>query len=270
MVKSNPWDVAKTRMHAAVEGLHRKDEATREVKDRSREAADVAMIPLDDIRPRPHGDSRPLDDEHVLSLVESCGLLGLLQPLAVDRRNRLVCGGHRLAALTRLRTEAPRLFERHFPDGTVPVRVLAFDAELEPAAARAAELEENERRKAYTRDQVIAFAKKLREDGYRFTVGRPKAGEWALAPTLAQATGVSLRTVRRYLADGNSAENQAPPVVSGRERNEVYMKACASLGRAIQRFRVEAGKSRSEPIRHVLDQCTALEQALDTLAQKPA
>jgi len=267
MAKSNAWDVAKTRMSAAVEGLHRKDEATREVKDRSREAADVAMIPLDNIRSRPHGDSRPLDEEHVLSLVESCGLLGLLQPLAVDSRYRLVCGGHRLAALTRLRTEAPQVFGRHFPDGAVPVRILAFDAELEPATARAAELEENERRKAYTREQVIAFAIKLREDGYRFTVGRPKAGELALAPTLSQATGVSLRTVRRYLADENVDAVQAPPVV--RDKDEAYGKACVSLGRAIQRFRAETGMSRSEPIRRVLTHCTAIEKALEDMSIKP-
>lgn len=268
MAKNNTWDVAKTRMSAAVEGLHRKDEATREVKDRSREAADVAMIPLDDIRPRPHGDSRPLDDEHVLSLVESCGLLGLLQPLAVDRRYRLVCGGHRLAALTRLRTEAPQIFGRHFPDGTVPVRILVFDAESEPAAARGAELEENERRKAYTRDQVIAFATKLREDGYRFTVGRPKAGELALAPTLSQATGVSLRTVRRYLADEHVERVQAQPVVLSRDA--VYGKACKSLRRAIRRFRLEADMSCSESIRQVLIQCSAVELALDALSVKMA
>ena len=266
MAKNNTWDVAKTRMDAAVEGLHRKDEATREIKDRSREAADVAMISLDDIRSRPHGDSRPLDDEHVLSLVESCGLLGLLQPLAVDRRYRLVCGGHRLAALTRLRTEAPQLFARHFPDGTVPVRILAFDAESQPASARAAELEENERRKAYTREQVIAFATKLRKDGYRFTVGRPKAGELALAPTISQATGVSLRTVRRYLADEHVEASQSPPVV--RDRDEVYKKACASLGRAIQRFRTETGLSRSESIRRVLTQCATVEQALEAVSIK--
>ena len=264
MAKNNAWDVAKTRMNAAVEGLHRKDEATREVKDRSREAADVAMIPLNDIGSRPHGDSRPLDDEHVLSLLESCGLLGLLQPLAVDRRYRLVCGGHRLAALTRLRTEAPQIFSRHFPDGMVPVRILAFDAESEPAAARAAELEENERRKAYTRDQVVAFAMKLREDGYRFTVGRPKAGELALAPTLSQATGVSLRTVRRYLSDEHVDAGKAPSVV--RDSDAIQGEACVSLGRAIERFRTIVEMSRSEPIRRVLSQCAALEQALEGLS----
>jgi len=47
------------------------------------------------------------------------------------------------------------------------------------------------------------LAQSLREGGYRFNVGRPKPGETALAPTLAVATGISLRTVRRYLADGN-------------------------------------------------------------------
>ena len=263
MAKNNPWVAAKPRLSAAVEGLHKKDEATRDAKDRNREANDVATIPLDDIQPRPHGDSRPLNEEHVVALAESCALMGILQPIAVDRRYRLVCGGHRLAALHRLRTEASQVFARHFPDGLVPVRVLAFDAVQDAAAARAAELEENERRKAYTRDQVIAFAVKLREDGYKFTVGRPKADEIALAPTLSVATGMSLRTVRRYLAE-EQVEGGAPSVPQS--HSEAYIQAGRGLLRALKRFRLEVGTdSRRDAIRRLIEECEALERSLTNL-----
>ena len=60
------------------------------------------------------------------------------------------------------------------------------------------------------------------------------------------------------------------PAVGVLGRDAVHRKACVSLGRAIQRFRAEAGMSRSEPIRRVLSQCAALEAALETLSAKPA
>jgi ParB family transcriptional regulator, chromosome partitioning protein len=262
MAKNNPWETAKPRLSAAVKGLHEKDEITREAKDRSRDAGDVATIPIDDIKPRPHGDSRPLHPEHVIALAESCGIMGLLQPLAVDRQHHLVCGGHRLAALQRLRADLPQEFERHFPGGLVPVRVLAFDAAQEPAAARAAELEENERRKAYTREQVIAFAAKLRIDGYKFTVGRPRGGEIALAPTLSLATGMSLRTVRRYLAEdrqeGEGADSKVVPTVVTEQD-----LAAKTLLKALKRFRDEIGVGRHrEEIQRVQADCEALQTSL--------
>lgn len=267
MAKADPWEAAKPRLNAAVAGLHRKDEASRDAKDRSREGGDVATISLEDIKPRPHGDSRPLDEAHVASLVESCALLGLLQPIAVDRRQRLVCGGHRLAALHRLRIQVPEAYAKHFPDGLVPVRVLAFDAQQDPASARASELEENEQRKGYTRDQVIAFAAKLKTDGYRFTVGRPKEGEIALAPTLSLATGISLRTVRRYLAEGGGPSSESKSAMQDDPEHR-FSHAAKLLMNEIRRFRDVVGSARQEQIRVTIEQCEKLEDYLQQALKK--
>lgn len=140
----------------------------------------------------------------MVAVAESIVVTGLLQPVVVDRKSRLVCGGHRLAAIQYLKEHAPDSYARRFPNDQIPVRILVeLDAETDRSGARAAELEENEKRKGFTKMQVLALAQSLREGGYRFNVGRPKPGETALAPTLAVATGMSLRTVRRYLADQN-------------------------------------------------------------------
>lgn len=234
MSKRDPWAAAKPRLDNAVQGLHRKDEALRETKDRDREGGDSSTIPLSAIKPRPHGDSRPLDDAHVVAVAESIIVTGLLQPVVVDRKSRLVCGGHRLAAIQYLKEHAPDSYARRFPNDQIPVRILIeLDAETDRSGARAAELEENEKRKGFTKIQVLALAQSLREGGYRFNVGRPKVGEAALAPTLAVATGISLRTVRRYLADGNGDSvtiSKKAPRATKALRN-ISQKAQAALKR---------------------------------------
>ncbi|MBA3683895.1 MAG: ParB N-terminal domain-containing protein [Planctomycetes bacterium] len=250
MAKHDPWAAAKPRLTAAVEGLHRKDEALRDAKDRERGGGESSTLPLASIQPRPHGDARPLDAEHVIVVAESIITVGLLQPIAVDRKNRLVCGGHRLAAIQHLAANAPDAFAHRFPNGEIPVRILSdLDAHADPSSARAAELEENEKRKGFTKDQVLALAEQLRQGGYHFTVGRPKAGEAALAPTLAVATGHSLRTIRRYLA------NDAAPAT--RSEIDALERAEHSLQRAAAAFRAVAQGSRRERVRrilHALDQ----------------
>lgn len=256
MAKHDPWAAAKPKLTAAVEGLHRKDEALRDAKDRERGGGESSTLPLAAIQPRPHGDARPLDEAHLLALAESIIAVGLLQPIAVDRKNRLVCGGHRLEAIKRLAQNAVEAFEKRFPNGEIPVRVLSdLDAHADPAAARAAELEENEQRKDFTKDQVLALAEQLRTNGYRFTVGRPKPGEAALAPTLAVATGHSLRTIRRYLAESRSA--------TPAERMEVdeIARAEAGLRRAIAAYRKAASGSRRDRVRRLLSALDAVDAA---------
>ena len=122
--KRDPWAAAKPKLDAAVEGLHRKDEALRDTKDRDREGGDGSTITFSDIKPRPHGDSRPLDDAHVIVMAESIATIGLLQPIVVDRKSRLVCGGHRLRAMQHLKEHAPEAYARRFPHDQVPVRIL--------------------------------------------------------------------------------------------------------------------------------------------------
>jgi ParB family chromosome partitioning protein len=228
--KRDPWAAVKPKLDAAVEGLHRKDEALRETKDRDREGGESSSMALELIKPRPHGDSRPLDQGHVRALAESIVAIGLLQPVVVDRKARLVCGGHRLAAVQYLKINAPESYARRFPNDQMPVRIIIeLDAEADRTAARAAELEENEKRKGFTKGQVIALAQSLKAEGCRFTVGRPKPGESALAPTLAVVTGLGLRTVRRYLAE--SGATAKPTVVRKKQSLKISEEVREILNR---------------------------------------
>jgi len=156
---------------------------------------------LTDIRDRPHGDTRPLNTDHVSELAESIAAVGLIQPLAVDVQGHLLAGGHRRAALELLEQEQPKQFAQLFPQGTIPVRVLEFNAADDPDQAIAIEAAENEKRRDYTPAEVRELADRLVEAGYRNTKGKPRNGQKALTPALMTIVGKSRATVQRYLAD---------------------------------------------------------------------
>jgi ParB family chromosome partitioning protein len=191
-------------------------------------------LPVLEIEPRFNDSTRMLDPEHVISLAESISALGLIEPLAVDQKLRLVAGGHRWVALRLLAEEPSRraalgkkiltsdessasLFDRLnvLPVLTdqVPVHILDFDSKTSSAEALAIEIAENEKRRNYTPVEVRRLAETMRSAGFRDTHGRPKAGEKALAPALAVVLGKSERTVRRLLADAN--EMRTNVLISG-------------------------------------------------------
>lgn len=155
-------------------------------------------LALTDIKDRPHGDTRPLNDDHVGELVESIAAVGLIQPLAVDSAGHLLAGGHRRAALAVLADINPNRFQELFPSG-VPVRRFEFDAVEEPDQAIAIEAAENEKRRDYTPAEVRELADRLVEAGYSNSGGRPKKGQKAIVPALMTIVGKSRRTVQRYL-----------------------------------------------------------------------
>jgi ParB family chromosome partitioning protein len=157
-------------------------------------------LPLSRISPRTE-DTRPLRDSHVQDLAESIGALGLIEPLVVDTKGKLLAGGHRLAAIQLLKETNSELYQQQFPDDLVPVRIMPFDAEAEPERSLQVELAENEKRVNYSRDQIEQLAERLRSLNYRDIPGRPKEGEKALGPALAVAIGVSARYVRKVLAE---------------------------------------------------------------------
>lgn len=165
--------------------------------------AELVRIPLDRIADRPAGDTRPLNEAQVASLVESIAAVGLIAPLAVDCRNRLLAGGHRRAALQRLLEQDEPRFNDLFPGG-VPCRKFDFDSETEQAQALTIEISENEKRRNYTRAEIVAVARKLEGQGYSLERGRGNIKP--LTPALQVALGVSRRTVQRALAESN-----APP-----------------------------------------------------------
>ncbi len=180
------------------DAIHEQDQAASAKFERDRSGR--ANLPLSQIHPRAE-DTRPLHEQHVKDLVESIGALGLIEPLVVDLKGVLLAGGHRLAAVQLLKETNVELYYSHFPDDLVPVRVMPFDAEIEPEKSLQIELAENEKRVNYSRDQIEKLAERLRSLNYRDSRGRPKQGEKALGPALAVAIGVSTRYVRRVLSE---------------------------------------------------------------------
>ncbi|MFM2415314.1 MAG: hypothetical protein RL385_37 [Pseudomonadota bacterium] len=148
--------------------------------------------------------TRELDEGHVSALMESIAELGLIEPIVLDVKHRLLAGGHRLEALRRLRVERPERYQQLFAASGVPVYTKDFDADASPDRALAVEVAENEHRRDYTAPQIRELVQRLKDAGYRDTVGRPKAGEKALGPALAVIVGKSLKTIRKVIAEGEA------------------------------------------------------------------
>lgn len=177
-------------------------------KQREGQIAPVLMggtYPLEHIKEREQ-DTRTLNDAHVKELAESIAVLGLIEPLALDSKGRLLAGGHRLAAIKQLQSENPEAFQKQFSGGGVPARIFSFDAEQEPDLALQIEIAENEKRRDYTPSEVKAIADRLREAGFVDLKGRPRKGQKALMPMLSVVIGKSIRTVQNYL---NEADTEA-------------------------------------------------------------
>ena len=156
-----------------------------------------STVLLEQIKDREQ-DTRPLNPKHVESLAESIAVLGLIEPLVLDNKARLLAGGHRLAAIQLLKEQQADKYLHQFPDNRIPIRMLPFDAESEPDLALQVEIAENEQRKDYTPNEVKAIAERLRTAGFIDVKGRPKKGQKPLMPALAVVVGKNLRTVQRY------------------------------------------------------------------------
>ncbi|MBD2120184.1 ParB/RepB/Spo0J family partition protein [Trichocoleus sp. FACHB-262] len=167
-----------------------------------------STLPLAQIQTRQQ-DTRPLNSKHVESLAESIAVLGLIEPLVIDNQGRLLAGGHRLAAINHLKETQWGKYQEKFPDEFIPVRRLFFNANEDPELALQIEVAENEQRRDYTPTEVKAIADRLRESGYVDVKGRPKKGQKALMPALAVVVGKHLRTIQRYLGDGEPQEKVA-------------------------------------------------------------
>lgn len=181
--------------------------------DAARRDRRATTMALAKIQPR-KDDTREANAQHVATLAESIEALGLIEPIAVDRVGRLVAGLHRLEALRMLEVEGRR------PDlvKAVPVHVLDFDAEEDPALALGIEVAENEHRRDYTADEVRELAQRLKAAGFRDSAGRPRKGEKALRPALAAIVGRSGRHVRRILSGEPEPEPTGPKPFGDVER----------------------------------------------------
>lgn len=152
-------------------------------------------------------DTRPLNPLHVDKLCESISALGLLEPLVVDRKNTLLAGGHRLAAIQQLEREDPTKFNEIFPEKLVPVRIMGFDSIEEPSRALEIEIAENEHRRDYSPQEVRELAIRLMEQGYVYRKGKPAQNEKPLGPAIEVIIGKHRRTVRRYLEKLNQVDD---------------------------------------------------------------
>ena len=162
----------------------------------------VTTLHIDQIQDRNDPDTRSLNLVHVAELAESIAIVGLINPISVDNKGRLLAGAHRREAIRQLHETNPQAFERQVPQGQVLVRRYDFDATEDPDRALTIEASENEKRRDYTPAEVRTLADRLRAAGYRDARGKPKRGEKALRPALEVIIGKSGRTVQRYLAGG--------------------------------------------------------------------
>ena len=162
------------------------------------------LLPLDQIKPRPIQDIRPINQKHVESLIESIKVLGLLQPIYVDKNYCLIAGAHRLHAYQKLYQMEGKVWSK------IPVVVdMQLDARQDTELALMKEIAENEKRRNLTSTQVQAAAERLMTHDTSFTrkAGRLRKGEKALMPFLASSFGVSVRHVRALINQTSNAES---------------------------------------------------------------
>lgn len=177
-----------------------------------------ATLKLEQIKNR-EADTRPIHLPHVEALADSIAVLGLLEPLVVDLRNRLLAGGHRLNAIKILKKHDFKAYQQHFTDDMVQVRIMPFDAEEDPDLALQVEVAENEHRRDYTPTEVRTLAERLQKQGYKRLKGRPGKNEKSLMQALAFVVNKSKRTVERYLQeDINDTEKSATSVALSGEQ----------------------------------------------------
>lgn len=221
--KNNPnWGAVK----ATTNEMAEKDQQQQEKKELDR--LQKITLKLNQIKDR-EADTRPIHLTHVEALAESITVLGLLEPLVVDIRNRLLAGGHRLTAIKILKEQNFKAYQLHFPADEVQVRVMSFDAEENPDLALQVEVAENEHRRDYTPTEVKTLAERLQKQGYKRLKGRPGLGEKSLMQALAFVVNKSKRTVERYLQeDSNDTEKSATDVALSQERTALK-KAYLSL-----------------------------------------
>ena len=176
------------------------------------------LLPLNQVKARLVEDTRPVDPDHVISLKESIELLGLIQPILVDREHRLIAGAHRLSAYHLLEQQDAQKW------GKIPVVVDPhLSASEHPDLALRKEIAENEKRRNLTPTQVQSAARRLMDVDPSFTRkrGRLKSGERALTPFLATTFGVSVRHVRSLL---NQDDTPAPPPSVSEQRIQLLKR----------------------------------------------
>ena len=215
------------------------------------QAQDVGLVALDAIEGRAGGlDTRQPTPEDLEALEQSLDALGLLEPLVLDNKGRLLAGKTRLMALRRLKAKDPDRWQK------VPVRRMPFDAEAEPARALAVEVAENEHRRDYTAAEIKALAERLKTAGLDGKPGRPRKGSRALLPALGAVVGKSKRQLLRILAPEPAPPETVPHVT--------FNAAAQGLRRPLEKL-LAVACPRTAAARLVWDAAADLKAALAAL-----
>ena len=284
------WGKAKTTGERASKTDDQKDQA--KAKHESR---DSRRSPSK-IKPRASGSTREVNPLHVLELAESIEALGLLQPIAIDKKNQLIAGEHRLIAcqILALKDENDRIkhwesiklssskhlnsskkieeanerlkklnhgkFITRYKDLEIPVLVLPFDSSKDIERSLLAETAENEKRINYSRDEIRKIADKLRDAGYIERAGRPKEGEKSLKNALTVISGKSWRQIYRDM-------NEEKTLTSVRVFDE--KRELVKISNMISKFGLETPENHEldKPFKEVL---VKIEQRLNTIAKLSA
>jgi ParB family chromosome partitioning protein len=197
-----------------------------------------SKLPLESIGERALDDTRDLNKDHVTELAESIAALGLIEPLVVDAKQRLLAGAHRKAAILLLQQSQPEIFTERFPDG-VPIYRIDFDSEAEPERALAIEAAENEKRRDYTPAEIRSIADKLRSAGYEDVKGRPKQGQKPLMPALSVVVGKSKRHLRRQLSDTQTDPEKSGTHVRLSDEADPFARQCKSVAGQLRQIKSE-------------------------------
>lgn len=167
------------------------------------------FVPLTSILDRHSSDTRPINQKHVEALCESIAVLGLISPLTVDNKLRLLAGGHRRVALNILQENDSARFAELFPNG-IPVRVMDFDSSEDEVSALQIEVEENTQRKNFTAAEIKEAASRLENAGYERLKGRPRKGQKSLKRELASVFRLSEDRIQKILNDSASKGRRTP------------------------------------------------------------
>lgn len=227
-------------------------------------------------------DLRPLNIEHVRHLAKSFAYVGMIQFPVVDPSNVLIAGEHRREAVALLKecrslpveelrviftldgvepsdddiALIQRAYDKHFAQGVIVHVMDTTGLEADDIRARI-EFIENDVRRDFTPDEIRGYIEKLKEAGYRTSIGRPAAGEKVLSRELGIVLHKSRATVFRILKD---LENPPP------EKHQQSARALELARKATDQFGAKVKvKERDDTTGTVVIEYTSTRQRADIM-----
>jgi ParB family chromosome partitioning protein len=192
---------------------------------------------------------RGISKDHVVDLMFSIAAVGCIHFPVVDESDTLLAGEHRLEAIKLLRELANASiadltsrfeylmqgedgvtaddlmsitngYSRHFPHG-MPVHVMRTNGLADDDLRRSIEIVENEKRRDFSREDLMGIVTRLKEAGYTSKAGNPQPGQLNLNHEVGRIIGKSRATVFRTLAKLSNPEPtvtaRTPPSKSGQD-----------------------------------------------------